>query len=78
MSFSSYAIPFLFFVILASPAAFKMTQGVLGGGTVALLIHALLFVILVGFFMRRTSGFTTIDQANEKGYLRYQERQFII
>jgi len=42
-----------------------------------LLFHALVFVLLVGFFMRRVSRYATADQANDKGYIHYQERQFV-
>jgi len=60
---AAYIVPFVLFVILASPAAFKMTQGVLGGGTPALIVHALLYVILVGFIMNRTSGYRSTKAA---------------
>ena len=86
MSLKNYAIPFAVFVALASPGAFKLTHKALGGffssteGVAyfpGLLFHALVFVLLVGFFMRRVSRYATADQANAKGYIHYQERQFV-
>ena len=86
MSLKNYVIPFALFVALASPAAFKLTHKALGRFFVStegvasfpgLLFHALVFVLLVGFLMRRVSRYATADQANAKGYIHYQKRQFI-
>jgi len=86
MSLKNYAIPFVLFVALASPGAFKLTLRALGRWFVnpdgspefpGLFVHAFIFVTLVGFFMRRVSRYATADQANAKGYAHYQKRQFV-
>ena len=66
----TYIIPFIAYVAIASPAAYKAVRGVLGDWvansyglpTVAgLILHALVFIAIVGFLMRVTirhsSGF---------------------
>ena len=74
-----YLIPFLAFVLLAHPAVYKTVRGVAGNWVASaeglatfpgLLLHALVFIILVGWLMKvlpRASGFTTRgDQQNEE------------
>ena len=93
-------VPFILFAALASPAAFKATRGVLGGwiaGTEGLptfpglLLHALVFVIIAGFLMKRLrkSGYTkecangkcysfeTADDQDDQNTRRYQDDRFI-
>jgi hypothetical protein len=57
----NYLIPFGSYVIIASPQAYKAVRGVLGSWvanpeglptTAGLLLHALVFILIVGFFMR--------------------------
>ncbi len=64
MSLSNYVIPLALFVLFAHPATFKTVRGVAGnwvasadgaGSLAGLLLHGLLFVLLVGFLMRRVS-----------------------
>lgn len=59
---STTLIPFGAFVVFASPEAFKMVRGVAGSWVASadgaatlmgLLLHALIYVMLVGFIMRR-------------------------
>ena len=57
----NYLIPFGSYVVIASPQAYKAVRGVLGSWvanaeglptTAGLLLHALVFILIVGFFMR--------------------------
>ena len=66
MSTSAYLIPLVLFMIFASPATFKAVRGVAGGWVAGvdgeakfagLLLHAVLFVWVVGFLMRRVSRY---------------------
>lgn len=86
MTLKNYAIPFVLFALLASPQAFKTVRGVAGSwvanaeglATVpGLLLHALVFVLIVGFFMRRASGYATADQANDQANERLQKNRFL-
>jgi hypothetical protein len=56
-----YVIPFLAYVIVANPAVYKVVRGILGNWVASaeglatfpgLLLHAAVFVLLVGFLMR--------------------------
>lgn len=86
VSLKHHVLPLVAFMIFASPAAFRATRGI-GGNWIAsaeglasvlgLLLHAVVFITFVSFLMRRVSGYATADQANEKGYVHYQERQFV-
>lgn len=67
MSASRWLIPFALFVLLASPATFKAVRGVAGGWVASaegqakfagLLLHAVIFVGIVGFLMRRVSFYS--------------------
>jgi hypothetical protein len=82
------ATPFVFFVALASPLAFKTTRGILGGSIAGpeglpklpgLLLHALVFVLIVGFIMKRLrkSRYETADQQDDQNTRRYQDGRFI-
>lgn len=66
MSLSQYLIPLVLFIAFASPMAFKSVRGVLGGWVASpegqakflgLLVHGILFVITVGYLMRRVSPY---------------------
>jgi hypothetical protein len=86
MSLKNYAIPFVLFALLASPQAYKFVRGIAGSwvanaeglATVpGLLLHALVFVLIVGFFMRRVSGYATADQADDQANERLQKNRFL-
>jgi hypothetical protein len=66
----NYAVPFGAYVVIASPQAYQAVRGILGSWvanaeglptTAGLLLHALVYILLVGFLMRllnkRTSTF---------------------
>lgn len=66
MSLSQYIIPLVVFIALASPLSFKTVRGVLGGWVASpegqakflgLLVHGIIFVIIVGYIMRRVSPY---------------------
>ena len=57
----NYLIPFVAYVAIASPAAYKTVRGLLGSWvasaeglptTAGLVLHALVFIFIVGFLMR--------------------------
>lgn len=57
----NYLIPFVAYVAIASPAAYKTVRGLLGNWvasaeglptTAGLILHALVFILVVGFLMR--------------------------
>ncbi len=68
---SFYVIPFLAYVLVANPVTYKAVRGILGSWVSSaeglatfpgLLLHALVFVLLVGSLMRflpQISGFET-------------------
>lgn len=80
-----YVIPFLAYVLVAHPATYKAVRGVLGSwvanaeglATVpGLLLHALVFVLLVGFLMRvlpRISGFETRKDQQATEYVHWAQ-----
>ena len=60
----NYLIPFIFFVLLASPAAFKFVRSILGesiasaeglASPLGLVIHGQIFILIVGYIMSRTN-----------------------
>jgi hypothetical protein len=66
----NYLIPFALYVAIASPSTYKLTRNIVGSCIASpdglatfsgLLLHALVFVIIVGYLMRllnpRGSGF---------------------
>ena len=75
MSTSAYLIPLVLFMIFASPATFKAVRGVAGGWVASaegeakfagLLLHAVLFVWVVGFLMRRVSFYGDLHTFSTK------------
>jgi hypothetical protein len=86
MSLKNYAIPFVLFALLASPQAYKFVRGIAGSWVAnaeglasvpGLLLHALVFVLIVGFFMRRVSGYSTMDQVDDQANERLQKNRFL-
>ena len=92
------ALPFIAFVLLASPMSFRATRGIFGNWIAnaeglatfpGLLLHALVFVLVVGFLMRRFSRynqecvsgncyvFKTQDDADDSSNERYQRDRFV-
>jgi len=92
------ALPFIAFVLIASPMTFKLTRKILGDWIAnaeglatfpGLLLHALVFVLVVGFLMRRLSKFTkecvsgncyefrTRDDGDDESNERYQRDRFV-
>jgi len=81
-----YVIPFLAYVLVANPATYKAVRGVLGGWVAnaeglatfpGLLLHALVFVLLVGLLMRivpRISGFETRKDQQATEYVHWMDR----
>lgn len=75
MSLSNYVIPLALFVLFAHPATFKTVRGVAGnwvasadgaGSLAGLLLHGFLFVLLVGFLMRRVSFYGDLHHFGTK------------
>ena len=74
------------YVLVANPATYKAVRGVLGGWVAnaeglatfpGLLLHALVFVFLVGFLMRvipRISGFETRKDQQATEYVHWAQR----
>jgi hypothetical protein len=71
MSSLNYIIPFVAYLIVANPALYKVVRGVLGSWvasaegtatTAGLFLHALVYILIVGFLMRfigsRSEGLT--------------------
>ena len=81
-----YVIPCLAYVLVANPAAYKAVRGILGSWVASaeglatfpgLLLHALVFVLLVGFLMRvvpRISGFETRKDQQAEEYTHWAKR----
>lgn len=76
----NYLIPLALYVATAHPAAYKATRGIFGSwvasadglaSTAGVVLHAVVFVLVVGFFMRalnpRKSGYphTSFGKAHE-------------
>ena len=91
-----YLIPLIAFVVLANPATFKAVRGVAGNwvanntglaSNTGLLLHALIFVIVVGFLMTQlrkstymTEGgmiFETRDDADDAENKHFQENRIV-
>lgn len=75
MSTSAYLLPLILFMVFASPATFKAVRGVAGGWVASaegeakfagLLLHAVLFVWVVGFLMRRVSFYGDLHHFDTK------------
>jgi hypothetical protein len=83
---SFYVIPFLAYVLVANPATYKAVRGVVGNWAAnaegratfpGLLLHALVFVLLVGLLMRvlpLTSGFQTRKDQQAPEYVHWAQR----
>lgn len=81
-----YVIPFLAYVLVANPATYKAVRGILGGWVSSaeglasfpgLLLHALVYVLLVGFLMRvlpQISGFVTRKDQQASEYVHWAKR----
>ena len=81
-----YVIPFLAYVLVANPATYKAVRGILGSWVASaeglatfpgLLLHALVFVLLVGFLMQvvpRVSGFETRKDQQAGEYVHWAQR----
>jgi uncharacterized membrane protein YhiD involved in acid resistance len=78
-----YVIPFLAYVLVANPAMYKAVRGILGNWVASaeglatfpgLLLHALVYVLLVGFLMRvvpQISGFETRKDQQKEEYVHW-------
>jgi hypothetical protein len=92
----SSLIPLIAFVVLANPATFKAVRGVAGNwvadntglaSNMGLLLHALIFVIVVGFLMTQlrkstymTEGgmtFETRDDVDDAENKHFQENRIV-
>lgn len=78
-----YLIPFLAYVLVANPATYKAVRGILGSWVSSaeglatfpgLLLHALVFVIIVGFLMPLVSGFETRGNQQDEEYKHWAKR----
>jgi hypothetical protein len=78
-----YVIPFLAYVLIANPATYKAVRGILGSWVSSaeglatfpgLLLHALVFVLLVGFLMPLISGFETRGAQQDEEYKHWAKR----
>ena len=81
-----YVIPFLAYVLVANPATYKAVRGIFGSWVAnaeglatfpGLLLHALVFVLLVGLAMRvtpRISGFETRKDQQAQEYVHWAKR----
>jgi uncharacterized membrane protein YhiD involved in acid resistance len=81
-----YVIPFLAYVLVANPATYKAVRGILGSWVSSaeglatfpgLLLHALVYVLLVGFLMRvvpQISGFKTRKDQQSSEYVHWAQR----
>jgi hypothetical protein len=100
MALANYLIPLIAFMILANPATFLMVRGVAGNwvsnnmgraSTSGLLLHAVVFVLIVGFLMTqlRSSSylsedfygmnyrFETRDDADDSENKHFQENRIV-
>jgi len=96
MALVNSLIPLIAFVILANPATFKAVRGVAGNWVAnntglasnpGLLLHALIFVIVIGFIMTQlgkstymTEGgmtFETRDDADDAENKHFQENRIV-
>lgn len=96
MALVNYLIPLIAFMVLANPATFKAVRGVAGNwvanntglaSNTGLLLHALIFVIVVGFIMTQfgkssyiTAGgmtFETRDDGDDADNKHFQENRIV-
>jgi len=85
-----YVIPFLAYVLVANPATYKAVRRILGSWVSSaeglatfpgLLLHALVFVLLVGFLMRvvpRISGFETRKDQQAPEYVHWAQLNEVV
>jgi len=78
-----YVIPFLAYALVANPATYKAVRGILGIWVAnaeglatfpGILLHALVYVLLVGFLMRvlpNVSGFETRKDQQATEYVHW-------
>lgn len=83
---SQYVIPFLAYILVANPATYKAVRGIFGNWVAnaeglatfpGLLLHALVFVLLVGFLMQiipLSSGFQTRKDQQAQEYVHWAQR----
>ena len=81
----SLILQLIAFVLLASPASFRLTRKFLGGwisttdglaSIAGLILHAFVFLLVVRLV--RTSGFATFDQAQDENNRHYEKRQEVL
>jgi hypothetical protein len=81
----SIILQLIAFVLLASPASFRMTRKFLGGwignaeglaSMAGLILHAIVFLLVLRLV--RTSGFATFDAAQDENNKHYAKRQEVI
>jgi hypothetical protein len=88
MSLSNYIIPLIAFMVFANPQVFKIVRGVAGSWVASsdgvasmagLALHAILFVLIVGFLMRRISyqTFESRDQADDATNKHFQQNRIV-
>jgi hypothetical protein len=79
-------VPFLTFVALASPQAFKATSGIFGPwisnstgnpSIAGLCLHALVFLILTWLLTRVLSTYETRDDQDDQNTKHFQEDRFL-
>lgn len=79
-------VKLLTFMLIASPAAFKVTRKIFGDWVAGpeglatipgLLLHAFVFLILVTLLMRRASGFVSRGKQQDAEAQHNQERNFL-
>lgn len=60
----NYLVPFILFVLLASPSMFKIVRNILGSwvassdglaSPMGLVVHGLVYIAIVGFIMTKTN-----------------------
>jgi hypothetical protein len=70
----NYLIPFAAYMVIANPEAYMAVRGIAGGWvansygvptTAGLALHALIFILIVGFFMRLTIKHTSNFQGTK-------------
>ncbi len=79
-------VKLLTFMLVASPAAFKVTRRIFGDWVAGpeglasipgLLLHALVFLFLVTLLMNKTSGFVSRGKQQDREARHFQERNFL-
>jgi len=79
-------VPFIAFVTLASPQAFKATSGIFGPwvagpeglpSIAGLCLHAIVFLILSWLLSRVLSTYETRDDQDDQNTKNYQDNRFL-